>query len=131
MTAYDQTIFAWAWMLLGLLSGVLLGLGFHKDAFLGGYSGWRRRLLRLGHISFFGTGLLNLFAALTWKVFALDDAAMGWSAWLLIVGAVAMPTVCVLCAWKKPLRHLFPVPVLTLIGGTGLFLYALLTTPAS
>lgn len=130
MTAYDQIVFAWAWMLLGLLSGVLLGLGFHKDAFLGGYAGWRRRLLRLGHISFFGTGLLNLFAALTWEVIGLDDAAMAWAVWMLVVGAVAMPTVCGLCAWKKPLRHLFPIPVLTLIGGTGMFLYALLTTPA-
>jgi hypothetical protein len=27
-----------------------------------------------------------------------------------------MPLVCYLAAWKKPLRHLFPVPVLSLLG---------------
>lgn len=130
MGPHDQTIFAWAWLLAGLLSGVLLGLGFHKDNFLGGYSGWRRRLVRLGHISFFGTGLLNLFAALTWQVFGLDDGKMALAAWLLIVGAVAMPTVCGLAAWRTPTRVLFPVPVIALITGTALFLWVLASSPA-
>jgi len=130
MGSFEQTVFAWAWLMAGLLSGVLLGLGFHKDAFLGGYSGWRRRLLRLGHISFFGTGLFNLFAALTWQVFGLNDGKMALAAWLLIIGAVTMPTACGLSAWRKPLRVLFPVPVIALVAGTGLFLYTLLMTPA-
>ena len=129
MQPLEQIIFAWGWMLMGLLSGVVLGLGFHKAEFMGGYAGWRRRLVRLGHISFFGTGLLNMFAALTWIGFGLDASMMSWSAWLLIVGAVSMPTVCFLCAWKKPLRHLFPIPVITLIGGTGLLFVALLQAP--
>lgn len=129
MGPLEQTIFAWSWMLMGLLSGVVLGLGFHKAEFMGGYAGWRRRLARLGHIAFFGTGLLNLFAALTWIGFSLDHAMMSWSAWLLVIGAVSMPSVCFLCAWKKPLRHLFPVPVVTLIGGTVLLFVALLQAP--
>lgn len=129
MQPWEQAVFAWGWLLMGLLSGVLLGLGFHKAEFMGGYAGWRRRLTRLGHISFFGTGLLNLFAALTWRGFGLDASYMPASAWLLVTGAVAMPTVCFLCAWKMPLRHLFPIPVLTLVGGTGLFFAALLQAP--
>ena len=129
MGPLEQMIFAWGWMLMGLLSGVVLGLGFHKSEFMGGYAGWRRRLARLGHIAFFGTGLLNMFAALTWKGFALDVSLMGWSALMLVIGAVSMPTVCFLCAWKKPLRHLFPIPVITLIGGTALLFVALLQVP--
>ena len=36
--------------------------------------------------------------------------------WLFVAGAVSMPTVCFLSAWRKPLRHLFFIPVLSLIG---------------
>lgn len=128
MTPHLQLVFAWGWMLMGLLSGVALGLGFHKAEFMGGYDGWRRRLARLGHIAFFGTGLLNLFSTLTWKVFAIESGLMPVVGWLLLVGAAAMPTVCLLSAWRKPFRHLFPVPVVTLVGGVGLLFYILLTS---
>jgi hypothetical protein len=45
-----QLIFSWIWMLLGLLGGVALGVGFHRDNWLGGYMSLRRRLYRLAHI---------------------------------------------------------------------------------
>src|SRR5258706_550195 len=57
--------FGWGWILLGVLSGALLGLHFHKEKFLGGYDAWPRRMTRLGHIAFFGTGILNVLYALT------------------------------------------------------------------
>ena len=38
---------------------------FHGEDWLGGYGSWRRRMLRLGHISMIGTGLLNLAFALS------------------------------------------------------------------
>ncbi|HMF37455.1 MAG TPA: hypothetical protein VKF17_12475, partial [Isosphaeraceae bacterium] len=63
---YDLNLtVAWLAILLGLISGTLLGLFFHREDWLGGYGSWRRRMLRLGHISFFGTGLLNLSFALS------------------------------------------------------------------
>ena len=126
MDAFSQLVFAWGWMLMGLLSGVALGLGFHKAEFMGGYDGWRRRLARLGHIAFFGTGLINLFAALTWRVFEIDSELMPIVSWLLVIGAVSMPTVCLLSAWRKGMRHLFPVPVFSLVGGAGLLFYVLI-----
>ena len=128
MDPHAQLVFAWGWMLMGLLSGVALGLGFHKAEFMGGYDGWRRRLARLGHIAFFGTGLLNLFCAFTWKVFVIESTLMPAVGWLLVAGAVSMPTVCLLSAWRKPFRHLFPIPVVGLAGGVGLLFYVLLTT---
>ena len=33
----------------------------------------------------------------------------------MIVGAVTMPLLCFLTAWRKPFRHLFPVPVLSVL----------------
>jgi len=42
---------------------------------------------------------------------------------LLIAGAIAMPTVCFLSAFVRPLRHLFFIPVGCLVGGVLIFLF--------
>ncbi|HRD89710.1 MAG TPA: hypothetical protein PK752_15835, partial [Accumulibacter sp.] len=89
---------AWIGILLGLLSGALIGLFFHRDEWLGGYGSWRRRLLRLGHISFFGIAFLNLAFANT--VSLMGAATPAFAAWSLVAGAVLMPAICFLAAWR-------------------------------
>lgn len=136
---------AWFWFSLGIVSGIRLGVCFHRPAWLGGYDSWPRRMIRLGHIAFFGTGFLNLAFALSVPHLAPDrtiavspplteiafelHSLLTACSLLLIVGAVSMPTVCFFCAWRKPLRHLFALPVVTLLGGVGLFTVLILTTP--
>lgn len=110
--------FAWVWILIGLVTGVVMGLSFHREDWLGGYGSWRRRMVRLGHVSFFGTGMLCLLAAVTRVVW--PGSVGPWGGRLLVVGAAAMPTVCFLSSWHKPLRQLFFFPVLCLLGGVGL-----------
>ena len=110
---------AWLAILAGALAGAVMGLMFHREDWLGGYSSWRRRMLRLGHIAFFGIGLLNLAFALT-AMGGLSRPPM-FSAVALATAAALMPGVCYLAAWRKPLRHLFAVPVVcVLIGVVGL-----------
>lgn len=112
----------WTGMLLGVVSGALIGLFFHREDWMGGYSSYRRRLTRLGHISFFGLAFVNMAFAMTQH---LSPLAKPWDATALIlfsVGAATMPTVCFLTAWKKPLRHLFFIPVGTILGGVVLTL---------
>src|SRR5688500_6435950 len=104
--------FGWGWILVGFLSGAVIGMGFHREEFLGGYASLRRRLVRLGHICFVALGALNLLFALsplkagTWVLIAS-------TAW--IVGAVLMPAICFLSAWRERFRVLFFLPVLSLI----------------
>jgi hypothetical protein len=43
----------WTGFIGGAVSGALIGLFFHKENWLGGYSSFPRRLVRLGHIAFF------------------------------------------------------------------------------
>ncbi|MBB6430306.1 hypothetical protein [Algisphaera agarilytica] len=109
--------FAWVWFCLGIVSGAVLGLVFHREDGWGGYGSWRRRLARLGHIAFFGTGVLVLAMALTARalpeVQAVADA-LRWAGPMAVVGAVTMPLVCGLSAWRKPWRVWFPVPVTAL-----------------
>jgi|SRR5579864_3547185 len=112
---------AWCSILAGLLTGTANGLFFHAENWLGGYASWRRRMMRLGHIACFGTGLLNLAFALT--VPALGLAQARWSSGLFVMGAVTMPLVCFLSAWRKELRHLFALPVLSLLFAVGTLIF--------
>ncbi len=113
---------AWIGIFLGFLAGAVPGLFFYKEDWLGGYGSWRRRMLRLAHISFFGIGIINAAFFLTYRHLdagASDPAAPIWPSRLLVAGAVAMPAVCYLAAWRKPFRHLFFIPVLCLVAGVG------------
>lgn len=112
---------AWIGIIAGMLSGAALGLFFHEESWLGGYGSWPRRLLRLGHISFFGVAFLNLAFSVTVRL-AGEVPGQRVVSWLLVAGAVLMPTVCVLAAWKKPLRHLFFLPVLALLGAAAVII---------
>jgi hypothetical protein len=103
--------FAWAGMLAGVLTGAVIGIFFHRDDWMGGYNSFRRRLMRLGHISFFGLGFINFLFALTHHVVHLAASFATAAAWAFAIGAVTMPAACFLSAWRKPLRCLFPIPV--------------------
>lgn len=107
----------WMAMLGGVLSGAVVGLFFHREDWMGGYGSYRRRLMRLGHIAFFGLGFLNLIFAATSAELSLRGAYLATASVALMIGAITMPVCCFLSAWHKPLRHLFPVPVLAVTTG--------------
>jgi len=107
----------WAGMLLGVISGAVIGLFFHREDWMGGYGSFRRRLTRLGHISFFGLALVNATFALTQFMDPLSGPLAGMAWWSFTLGAATMPAVCFLTAWRKPARHLFFIPVCGVLGG--------------
>jgi hypothetical protein len=113
---------AWFGILVGFITGTIQGLRFHEDNWLGGYASWPRRLTRLGHIACFGMGIVNLAYALTVRSLGLVNISV-WPSRLFIVGAIGMPLVCYLSAYHKPLRHLFFIPVVSLLAGTLIFLF--------
>jgi hypothetical protein len=113
---------AWVGVLLGCLAGAVPGLFFHKQDWQGGYSSWRRRMIRLAHIAFFGIGLINLSFFLSAKALGLD-AGLEPASLLLILGAVGMPLVCYLSAWKIFFRHLFFIPAMSVTVGIFLFVW--------
>jgi hypothetical protein len=100
-------IAAWIGFACGCLAGALPGLFFHRQDWLGGYTSWPRRLIRLAHISFFGIGFLNLGLGLTGLVLQVQAPA---AAYLMIAGAVTMPAVCYAGAFRPVFRHLFFIP---------------------
>jgi hypothetical protein len=70
-------------------------------------------MTRLGHISFFGLGFVNLLFAVSIRAVEIPLFEARLASWCFIAGLVAMPLCCFLTAWRKPLRHLFPIPVLS------------------
>lgn len=122
MTGDLNILAAWLGILCGVLTGIVSGLLFHREDWLGGYGSWRRRLMRLGHVSFFGIAFLNL-------AFAWTASRPGWlPPWpapsaALALAQVLMPLICFLAAWRRPMRHLFFLPVgCVLVGAGGLLL---------
>ncbi|MBI5863393.1 MAG: hypothetical protein HZB38_02555 [Planctomycetes bacterium] len=105
----------WLLITLGFASGTLIGLFFHRENWLGGYDSWRRRLLRLGHIAAVALGMLNVLFALSARHVQLSATDHVLCIYGFALGGVSMPTVCALSAWRKPMRHLFFIPVASLL----------------
>lgn len=114
-------VFGWILITAGFLSGAILGMGFHKENFMGGYGSWERRLARLGHIAFFGTGMLNVLLGVTLlsldPVYATDQITSAIVEALFIIGGFGMPICCFVAARFKRFRHAFVVPALSLVIG--------------
>ncbi len=121
-----NVLFGWAWVLAGFLSGLLLGLRFQRDDWLGGYGSFSRRLIRLGHISFIGLGFLNILFGLSARRVHLEPDWLWTASRALILGGVTMPACCALMAWRRTFHFLFAVPVLSLVLGVALVLVGLL-----
>ena len=113
---------AWIGIALGFVAGAIIGIFFHDDYWAGGYVSWQRRMIRLGHISFFGLAFINLSYAISVKVYNINFGDQIIS-YLFVIGAIAMPLVCFLSAYKKPFRHLFFIPVVSLVSGVTYFIF--------
>ena len=111
MKSNPNLVLAWLWILLGFVSGMVLGLFFHAEKWLGGYGSFQRRMCRLAHISFFGLGAVNLLFYFTAQRFAADRLAVSAASWSFVAGAVSMPVCCLLKPRFPDSRMLFAVPV--------------------
>jgi hypothetical protein len=119
-------IAAWLGILLGFISGLLLGLFFQRADWLGGYTSLKRRLYRLAHISFFGLGAVNFVFYLTAQQLPEGSRALAIASRAFIGGAIAMPICCGLMAHVPGARLLFAIPVLSLLLGAVLTVVQLL-----
>ena len=122
---HANLIAGWVGFLAGGVAGAIPGLFFHKEKWLGGYDSWERRLIRLAHIAFFGIGLIYILFAISAQMLNIDDGVKA-SSILLIIGAVTMPLVCYLAAWKPIARNLFFIPAGSVIVGSALFVWRMI-----
>lgn len=105
--------FGWSLILSAFVTGAIIGLFFYRENFLGGYNSFRRRILRLGHIAQAALGMMNVIAGNGQIANGVEFPLL--AQWSLIVGGISMPAVCFLSAWNPKCRHLFFIPVVSLI----------------
>src|SRR5688572_7582198 len=115
-------IAAWLGILLGFVSGMVLGMFFHREGWLGGYASLKRRMYRLGHIALFALGAVNLMFWLTMRNLPVSNPLAGWASSLFLLGAVTMPLCCVIMAHRPKLHLIFSIPVVSLIAAAVLTL---------
>lgn len=106
--------FGWTSILTAFITGAGIGLFFYRDDFLGGYSSFRRRILRLGHIAQAALGMMNVIAGVDQLHRGIEYTQIGQ--WGLVIGGITMPLVCFLSVWRPGCRHLFFIPVTALIA---------------
>ena len=106
--------FGWSSILAAFVTGAVLGLFFEGENFLGGYTSFRRRLLRLGHIALAALGMLNILYALS-PLPSEETLSTRIASFGFVVGGVTMPAVCFLTAWRTRCRAFFFIPVAALV----------------
>jgi hypothetical protein len=104
----------WSLILTAFISGTILGLFFDRDDFLGGYTSFRRRVLRLGHIALAALGMINILYGLS-PVASVPASPARLASLGFVIGAITMPAVCFLTAWRVGFRCLFFIPVSALV----------------
>jgi len=119
-------VFAWVWVLAGFLSGLIMGLFFDRDDWLGGYTSLKRRLYRLAHISFFGLGAVNLMYYFTARHVVGPSPFQPLAAWGFVLGGITMPLACVILARWTRAKMVFGVPVLALVLSGALTIWELI-----
>jgi hypothetical protein len=112
-------------LLIGVASGMVLGLWSFGGPLpvpeaIGDYGDLPRRFLRLGHIAFFGLGLINLAIAGHWRRLDLGRPAARRALWLMNLGNLGLPPVLLAAAWQPTLLYLMPAPVICVFSALAL-----------
>ena len=119
-------IFGWSLILLSVLMGLVMGIRFQNESWLGGYTSLQRRMVRLAHIALAALGIVNIEFGRTVQQLTLEGRANGpirFAGAAFMVAGVSMPACCLVIAGKARRFEMFAVPV-------GALLIALLLTIA-
>jgi hypothetical protein len=99
-------------------------------AWLGEYGETARRLARLGHIAFFGLGILDLLLAHELRRSGLGPRAKRLASWAMIFGNICLPVNLFAAAAYHPVKYLLGVSVLAVFLALILAAYGAWTGPA-
>jgi hypothetical protein len=110
----------WTSTVLGAVTGLIMGLWSFDGpvpvpGWLGDYGETSRRLARLGHIAWFGLGILNLLLARDLPDLSLKPAAKRWASVAMNVGNIGLPLTLFAAAIYRPLKYLMPGPALAVL----------------
>lgn len=112
-------------LLLGIASGMIIGLWSFGGPVavpdgIGDYGDLPRRFLRLGHIAFFGLGLINLAVAGHCGRLNFSPTARRRALALINLGNIGLPPLLLAATWQPALLYLMPAPVLCVFAALAL-----------
>ncbi|MDO8577662.1 MAG: hypothetical protein Q7R50_00580 [Dehalococcoidales bacterium] len=122
-----NVIFGWAWMCVGLILGLILGLRAERDQWLGGYDSLTRRYLRLGHIAFIALSIINILYGKELGSTDIPPYVITAGSPLLIFGAAGVPVTCVIAAFFRKAKYFLPLPAISLLVGIGILVIGFMT----
>jgi len=110
----------WSSLALGAVTGLVLGLWSFDGPmavpeWLGDYEDTSRRLARLGHIAFFGLGILNLLLARELPELRLRPRQRRLASLAMSFGNVFLPLTLFAAAVYRPFKYLMPLPALAVM----------------
>ena len=108
-------IVGWCSFVLGITAGLIMGMWSFNGPlpvpeFLGEYDDVSRRLARLGHIAFFGLGIINLLLARELPRLTLKPTIRRVASAAMNFGNLFLPLTLLAAAAYHPLKYLMPIP---------------------
>lgn len=113
-----NVLFGWAWMCLGFIFGLTLGMWAEGEQWLGGYTSLARRYLRLGHVAFIALSIINILYGKELSTVALPIPIKNIGSYLMIFGAIGVPLTCISAAFFRKTKYFLPLPALALLTGS-------------
>jgi hypothetical protein len=111
----SNRLIGWISLVVGAGTGLILGLWSFNGpvevpAWLGGYQEVSRRLARLGHIAFFGLGILNILVARELPRLTIGRSLLRAASITMNLGNVLLPTALFAAAASHPFKYFLPFP---------------------
>lgn len=129
----SNRVVGWASMVAGAGTGLLMGLWSFDGPvpvpdWIGDYDATARRLIRLGHIAFFGLGILNLLLARELSRLALTQRLVRAAARSMNFGNIFLPVTLFAAAAYHPLKYLLPFPAVSVFVALCITAYGVSTS---
>jgi ethanolamine transporter EutH len=119
-------IFGWSSVGAALLLGIFMGLKFQREDWLGGYSAFPRRMVRLAHVALAALGMLNILFAQSAARLQLGASLERAASISFMAAAVLMPAACLYLAARRRDFGVFALPIACLAAGLTLTIGGLL-----
>jgi hypothetical protein len=119
-------IFGWAWMCVGFVSGMTLGMWAEGEKWLGGYASITRRYFRLAHVAFIALSIINILYGKELDSPDIPTYVKSIGSPLMIFGAVGVPLACISAAFFRKAKYFLPLPALALLIGTAILVIGMI-----
>ena len=121
-----NVLFGWAWMCVGFISGMTLGMGAEGEQWFGGYASITRRYLRLAHVAFIALSVINILYGKELGSVALPTHIKSIGSALMIFGAGGVPIACISAAFYSKAKYFLPLPALAVLIGTAILVIGMI-----